>query len=83
MLLASHFQLGTHFDNSGVTQFTFAGQEHLVEPRSWGQYRVLIVPDHALTVRDSSPPGAIASGAEYCGPLRLWIRVLCPRFHKT
>jgi len=43
MLLVSHFQLGTHFDNSNVTSFTFMGEEHAVEARSWDQYRNLIL----------------------------------------
>ena len=42
MLVTSHLGLGTHFDNSGVTRFTFAGEEHIVASRSWEQYRALI-----------------------------------------
>jgi hypothetical protein len=43
MLFVGNFELGTHFDNFGITHFTFGGQEHNVEPRSWQQYRALIL----------------------------------------
>ncbi|MFQ5789399.1 MAG: hypothetical protein ACE5JI_02885 [Acidobacteriota bacterium] len=42
MLLVTHFELGTHFDNSGVTQYTVFDQDFTVEAHSWEQYRNLI-----------------------------------------
>lgn len=43
MLVATHFHLGTHFDNSAVTRFTAFGREVRLEANSWAQYRTLIV----------------------------------------
>ncbi len=43
MLLATHWRLGTHFDNSAVTRFTAFGREVVLDPGSWAQYRTLIV----------------------------------------
>jgi hypothetical protein len=43
MLVTSHLGLGTHFDNSGVTHFTFSGEEYSVASRSWEQYRALVL----------------------------------------
>jgi len=43
MLVATHWRLGTHFDNSAVTRFTAFGREVVLEPGSWAQYRTLIV----------------------------------------
>jgi hypothetical protein len=42
MLFVSHFGLGTHFDNSGITHFTFGGEEYHVTARTWQQYGALI-----------------------------------------
>jgi hypothetical protein len=43
MLIATYFELGTHFDNSGVTRFEVFGKVYDVEPHSWGQYGNLIL----------------------------------------
>jgi hypothetical protein len=43
MVVATHFHLGTHFDNSAVTHFTAFGREVTLEANSWAQYRTLIV----------------------------------------
>ena len=43
MLAATHFQLGTHFDNSSVTSYTIFGQGFEVEARSAAQYARLIL----------------------------------------
>jgi len=43
MVAATHWRLGTHFDNSAVTRFTAFGREVVLEPDSWAQYRTLIV----------------------------------------
>lgn len=42
MLVATYFQLGTHFDVSSVTAFTVFGETHTVSAGSWAQYRDLI-----------------------------------------
>lgn len=43
MLVATHFRLGAHFDNSDVARFTVAGRQVILEPGSWPQYLALIV----------------------------------------
>ncbi len=43
MLVATYFELGTHFDNSQVTGFEVSGDTIEVEAHSWDQYWSLIV----------------------------------------
>ncbi|GEM_PF-4770565 len=43
MLIATYFQLGTHFDNSSVTTFTVFGKVQNVAAGSWEQYQALIL----------------------------------------
>ena len=43
MTVATLFQLGTHFDNSGVVSYTVLGQTEQVEPRSWDQIAQLVL----------------------------------------
>jgi len=43
MLIATYFQLGTHFDNSSITIFSVFGKAQAVEAGSWEQYRNLIL----------------------------------------
>ncbi len=49
MLAATHFKLGTHFDNSSVTCYTIFGQAFEVEARSSAQYaRLILFPQMVL-----------------------------------
>ncbi len=49
MLAATHFQLGTHFDNSSVTSYTVFGHALEVEARSSAQYaRLILFPQMVL-----------------------------------
>ena len=43
MFLVTYFHLGTHFDNSSVTEYTLFGTVYNVEAGSWEQYVNLIV----------------------------------------
>ena len=68
MLVLSHLQLGTHFDNSGITSFTLLDKEYDVEAGSWEQYRVLIL-EPQLTFWLGV---TIASGFLFGVPSYLW-----------
>jgi hypothetical protein len=43
MLIATHFRLGSHFDNSSVTRYSIFGRVFEVESGSWEQSWNLIV----------------------------------------
>ena len=43
MFLVTYFHLGTHFDNSSVTEHTLFGTVYNVQADSWEQYLNLIV----------------------------------------
>ncbi len=66
MLLVTHFGLGTHFDNSGVTSFKVFGKTYRVESRSWEQYRNLIVlPQLVLWPIVTIVVGVLSGGIAY------------------
>ncbi len=75
MLLATHFELGTHFDNSGITRFRLLGEERTLPPHTWEQYRSLIVVPQLVLWTTVT----LAGGAILGWPSHLVARRLLPR----
>ena len=74
MLLTTHFELGTHFDNSGITRFRLFGEERTLPPHTWEQYRSLIVVPQLVLWTTVT----LAGGAIFGWPSHLVARRLLP-----